>query len=430
MSRATSTAETSTNESGEQAGRRGQAFPRERFTRSLQKMFKRLDDLGRREIDVEYELYPYGPIIRGKVRAWPTRVSAFGSYAGGTMECGDLDLIIDIHAEWMGEPSRKGVPPPHTDVLKREFFAPFGHVHMMSSERYKLLELGSIDEALLLWEPGGDWQKRLDSVEVKQDARRFSRKHDALPVRLEQLNLNVTEANALVDAAESGVLTIDFIPMAKRLSPTDEELTVAEGGLLEMAATMAGKKTLELLPGFLVSTRKERSLAPIEPWNLREKTVLTGRPWFNIDTLSSPLVHTLYVVPQWSQRGPNGSMLIRRGRKHPQKLEFENCLAFTVGNGLVKRKGHRPGFDDGPVRSLHTTRRAATEAAGYEGKSGATIVEHKGAEVLEQLLGIFAASVDGRIFKLFDADGHDAQSGERSWLSNLCDLTKARGVGG
>lgn len=333
-------------------------FPRERFTRTLQKLFARVDLQGACQFNVEYTPY-LAPTIKGRVEARVTGVWAVGSYARGAITCGDLELLVDVDIRWVGLPTYGGKPhdlgAPDLSSVRRQIFGTYPYVCI--HDRKRALDwtanpepngrhepIFTMEAAVPLYGAGLDWQAALAAIPIDVNAGRFPRAHDALPLRLEQTCMHVKWAEELVAAWEAGIIEWTFIPFENRIGLDSELLTAGEAKAAKDAIEFSNKKTLEVMPAALVATRDARTLVLD---SVRDELVFSqeavefrfGKRSVHPEEFLSLALHTVVIVPHWSARGPNGAWIVTAGPKHPCCFALAPARALTLAGGAMATAG-------------------------------------------------------------------------------------------
>jgi len=105
-------------------GPKAARFPRERFTRSLLAMCEQLDACHARAFDYKSPSSdPWYLQLEGRVHAKVLGLWAFGSWARGAAECGDLDLAAQFDYVWAEPALRGGKHPVEVDSFLPDFDA-------------------------------------------------------------------------------------------------------------------------------------------------------------------------------------------------------------------------------------------------------------------------------------------------------------------
>lgn len=185
-------------------------FPRERFTRALTTICERLDQ--RHDTVISYESPKSTPsylFVSGHLRVSAMEVLAFGSWARGSSDCADLDLLATIRSEWVGPITDiRGKPRarwarPGFDVGRKALMGSLPHVHVQDLDWAKEQQETSafkLEDAIAIWRPGSDWRSVIAAIQEDPSAGRAPRSTDQLALRLEQLAMDLREAESAIEA--------------------------------------------------------------------------------------------------------------------------------------------------------------------------------------------------------------------------------------
>jgi hypothetical protein len=260
--------------------------------------------------------------IEGRVHAKVHGLWAFGSWARGAAECGDLDLAAQLDYAWAGPALRGGKHPievgtflPDFDAIRKVMLGSRPHVHVLDVKR--ILEHGksgdfAVDPESLafIWraeldgQAAHDWRAAIDAIKPQPQANRTPRLTDALPLLIEQTAMDLRHAENAVRAHQAGLLAWEF----RQHGATRREAvapTAAEARILRELHSQCSDEALVLRT--LVATRDVRKrygarvtywFGPCDMW----ATMLADRQ-------SDAIV----ITPRWTQRGPNGSLVVTAG---------------------------------------------------------------------------------------------------------------------
>ncbi len=239
-----------------------------------------------------------------------------GSFARGAIECGDLDLVLEIKIV-----SGRQTPPVRS--IPRATFGQFPRVSLFIGTPQQNSAHVNFNDAVLLWNGEINWLAALENIKIDPEAGRFQRDDDLIPFRSDQLSsfVDVTEA---IEGIRQGMYSSQFVPMEDMghlQAPTDCK---------QFMFNMYGsQKTREMLGLALAYLHKSEGL------NLRGEiyrgdniTEVVGEGW-SINTgprpriplwrLKWPEISNLAIIPHRTKRGPNGLWLIKRGKNHPSE---------------------------------------------------------------------------------------------------------------
>jgi hypothetical protein len=243
---------------------------------------------------------------------------AFGSWARGASECGDLDLAAQGDYAWAGPALRGGKLPvevdtflPDFDAIRKAMLGSRPHVHVLDLkwilEQGKLRDFAVDPKSLvLIWrpeldgQPAHDWRAAIAAIKPQRQANRKPRLTDALPLLIEQTAMDLRHAENAVRAHEAGLLAWEF----RQHGATRREAvtpTAAEAGMLRELGSQCSDEALVL-----------RALAATR--DVRKRYGARVTYWFGAcDIWATMLVDhqsdAIVITPRWTQRGPNGSLV-------------------------------------------------------------------------------------------------------------------------
>lgn len=292
-------------------------LPRATFTKKLIRICERLDACSTHALSFKHWFFER----EDSATSTATRLWVVGSYARGALECGDLDLVLEVQTV-RGEPLERVVMKAMTG--SPAFVRCYGGTPEKNSSGIEF------PNPKLIWNgPGYDWKAAIESIAPDPAAGRAKRPVDALPFRVEQLDAHIEQLEQLMKLKRKGIIEWNFVPFSSLGPMLPEDFQRSEVCVARVIEhEMAGKKTLQLLSPL---TRAMRKVEPHGVWRTDYGrlnnlwcggTLLRlGRP--NTSTHSfdgDPRLRQIGLVPHLSARGPNGIWLIRRGRNHPDSL--------------------------------------------------------------------------------------------------------------
>jgi len=297
---------------------------RESFTRVLERISQRLNSGSSYELSWNVEFINHVVYSRFSVRAlWVA-----GSYARGSLECGDLDLVMEIVLEEGTFPTARKISRlvlGHAPDVRLYLGTPSANTSGIE-----------FTEAKSVWSVDGpDWAFALKNIPADHTATRFERRHDILPFRQEQLRLGgLAELDDLVIQQESGLISWRWIPAEEVRVDRDAWCQEARE-LFARAERSIGKKTKAVME-LAINWLQDRDRGGTWERNYRDNChfkacgteVFLGFPPVPIDLLDSLSCSHLLIAPHLSRRGPNGLWLISRGGNHPAVRVFEHCTAY------------------------------------------------------------------------------------------------------
>lgn len=300
--------------------------PRQSFTRALKKIAERIDAQ-----DV-YTIDYYNDLLRQSERT-VFRVNAlwaFGSWAKGALECGDLDLMADI--------SLIEGYMPFDSVICRVLIKRARDVRLYIGTPEKNSSRAILKDAVLIWSPGNrDWKANINDIKPDPTVKRYKRPTDVLPLRNEQLYTELEELENLIAQRKQGVLTWDWHPFQASAPCSDRWSPDGKSLLDRVSHRRTGKKICAALA--LVIDWFEKN-GPVQTWRWDDDSRAAfwvngirthiGRPTVYHGWLDHHSCSGMMLVPHLSSRGPNGIWHIRRGKKHPLERLFRGIQAFTT----------------------------------------------------------------------------------------------------
>lgn len=321
-------------------------LPRDTFTKKLQRMCERLDAGSTHALSFKHWYFDRTE----SATCTATHLWVVGSYARGALECGDLDVVVNIDIQG-SEPTQR--------LMMRTFFGAPAYVRCYSGTPEKNSSGIALPNAVSIWTgPGCDWRKAIASISPDPSAGRAKRPIDAIPFRTEQLGTYVDRMEEVLKLRRKGLIEWSFIPFDEKLLAPIEP-----GGFLESEARverfleheLAGRGILRLLHPL---TKLMRKLEPGGSWHsahgARTKiwcggTLLyLGNPGLPIHRLDgNAKLQQIGLVPHICARGPNGMWLIRRGRNHADMIALAGVRAFYLTSGGSPSIIHWNHFEDG-----------------------------------------------------------------------------------
>lgn len=298
--------------------------PRDTFTKKLVKMCKRLDELSQETITWKGWFFDDSRSSQITIE----KLWVVGSYARGSLSCGDLDLVFSYKniGEFLPEPKD----------IARGFFGSLRETSFYSGTPEVNSSGVAFEGAVEIWSGHGcDWQKALQSIIPDPSAGRAPRLTDVIPIRIAQLGSGLACAEKTAQMIQDGVLESEFIPFSlEMLEPLNDER------LLSLTSNWRysgfGKETKKLLPAI---ARTILDKEPTDNWEIEDgKSFSLGGTKINVgrslipslsefDSLS---LRQMVIIPNLSERGPNGAWFLRRGNNHQVVKAFANKKAFVL----------------------------------------------------------------------------------------------------
>lgn len=327
-----------------------QRTPRSTFTKRLSSICSRLDKCPVKVTSLQELFYGKTPDMNISAQAlW-----VVGSYARGALTCGDLDLVMQCSADSV-EPDICAVPAPWT-VSKA---LAGGQVGVRIHEGTPLSNTSGVkfSEAVLIWQPGMDWQAAIESIRLNPDFTRYERPSDAFPFRSEQMRGTWDSANNLLKQFKAGVIQWTFRPLSA-LTPVFEPDTSEEIKALRVLgnASQMKKKLAPLTLGFIREFRKTMAVQPalsvsiFSPWvEVGPHRVVVDRVDLAMVDLDDISCASISFIPSLNMRGPNGVWTVERGPNHPLVKQVQHARAWCTldeNNSPVVWKAHTQTLDE------------------------------------------------------------------------------------
>jgi hypothetical protein len=301
-------------------------FPRATFARKLQRICEALD------ANAEAEVTSNLGRLKLTSRARVVRVWVAGSFARGALDCGDLDLVLELQRIEGGL--------PRATELARKLVGPLPYVSYYGGVPGDNSSGVAFPEAIEIWSGAGcDWRGRLATIAENPQAGPATRPTDILPVRPQQLGCGLEQLEHLVAYLEQGVLVSDFVPFsALEESAFAEEEPVGDGFFAGYVREL-GQKSRRLLPmvSALLKTHEPRGSWTERGWG-RYRELWYGGSLVELGPSKLP-IHKLLegvecaqivIAPHISARGPNGAWLLRRGPNHPDAVLIRELEAWHL----------------------------------------------------------------------------------------------------
>jgi hypothetical protein len=304
-------------------------FPRTAFTRKLTRLCERLEECHRRTIAFRHFFFRSREMSSDVVvrSLW-----VVGSYARGALDCGDLDVVLQVGPE-------RDLPPQRT--ITKAFFGSLPYVRYYLGDPTTNTSGIEFPDAVLVWSgPQCDWASAIASIKPNPSAGRAARDTDAIPLRHEQVYAELNELVKLVELRDHGSLEWNFAAVDSKwleMIPS-QDIASGEEQLLRSAEIYWGRKSRQLVPALL---RLMRVHEPNGDWNsgyadhsrmrCGGTEVRVGHPEVGTSSFdNNPSLRQIALVPHFSARGPNGAWLIRRGQGHPDLVRLMNSWAFYL----------------------------------------------------------------------------------------------------
>ena len=325
-----------------------------------------------------------------------------GSYARGALDCGDLDLVLQITYV-------EGYPSPLPRFVSKALGRSAG-VRFYEGTPEKNSSHVAFPEAVHIWSKGKNWRHSIESIVVNPTAARLSRLTDEIPLRSEQLYGDVGDLEEVLERRNAGEISWRFIPIDRSHANPLPTPTEDESRVLRLMS-LRGRKTRELVPHLLRYVRDHRlplcsrfSNHSGAELKLEGTLIAMGRPRIAHAQLDTLQFSRVALMPHFSQRGPNGIWELKRDEKHPFEVRMRQTAAYihTSPEGLPSRISCIGKYEtECQLLSVFTTLAQAERAAAEEEEEiglSLAIEKVQGSSLLEALS--YADAIE-----LFTSDG-------------------------
>lgn len=302
-------------------------YPRESFTKKLERICQRLDEASVRTIAYKNFLNRSATSQVEITSLW-----VVGSYARGAVMCGDLDLVLEYKVV-------EGTHPSTTSMTKTFFGTPQYVRYYFGTPENSTAGV-VFENAVQIWNsPGCDWRAPINSITPDPGAGRAERETDSIPLRAEQLYMAPERLQQLVVQERDGIIAWNFVQITQKdLEPINTSALSERDRRLIRVAPLMGKKSQTLVPAII---RLMARYSPFGDWDASEShrgklkcgaTVLhLGRPalpYYPFD--DEPTIEQFALIPHISAKGPNGAWIIRRGPNHPEAQSLGQKSAYYL----------------------------------------------------------------------------------------------------
>jgi len=295
--------------------------PRASFTRVLERLCARLDECATFSLKIAKR--DFFPAYEATVKI--TSLSVVGSYARGAPECGDLDVLLALEV-------LDGREPPLTK-LTRAAFGSTPDVRFYAGTPARNSSNIPFGDCVAIWGQGASWRAALAAIPDDRGARAH-REGDAVPLRIEQVDADLTERRRLTELEREGILRWRLLPYDGGEAP--ENLNELQRHVAHLATCGWGLKSQALLPDLLryFGTRhdcfeRQSSNTRLDMAGIRAQL---GRCTPEESLLDEVHYAKILIAPHLSRRGPNAFWEIERGARHPLELAFADRGAYVLGD--------------------------------------------------------------------------------------------------
>ncbi len=317
--------------------------PREYFTKVLIRIFERLTE--KFSAVVKYRDRYTGKQQEEHISV--DKVWVVGSYARGSLTCGDLDILVKVRT-CQDVQNYEIRQPDSPRATAKVFFNSPADVRFYWGNPEDNTSGVKFEEAKLIWDGVTcDWRSAIDGIQIDENAGHYERLTDAIPFRMEQLATYKEIIEEIVEAKNQGVVEWTFIPFSEeRIAQPDpsRDLPFYKCFIKEQS----GKETVRLFP-FIYSVLQQEPIDPCSKWYFGigkndfvfgSNVLCLGRPDVSIKYLDEIVYSEIIVIPHLSRRGPNGAWKLRRGVAHPlyKKFMVLNLFYIEGKDGFPRKK--------------------------------------------------------------------------------------------
>ncbi|MBA5979538.1 hypothetical protein HT737_05385 [Pseudomonas sp. MD195_PC81_125] len=381
-------------------------YPRESFTKKLERICRRLDEASIRTIAYKNFLKrPAASLIE------ITSLWVVGSYARGALMCGDLDLVLEYKVV-------DGTHPSPSSMTKTFFGTPqYARYYFGTPESSTAGVV--FENAVQIWNsPGCDWRAPINSITPDPSAGRAERETDLIPLRAEQLYMAPERLQQLVAQERDGIIAWDFVEIAREdLEPVPSATVRERDRKLIRVAPMMGKKSQALVPAII---RLMARYSPFGNWDASEShrgrlrcgaTVLhLGRPslpYYPFD--DEPTIEQFALIPHISAKGPNGAWIIRRGPNHPDlhalAIRHAFFLATAESPDKIQYRDHSKFWSTEILELFSSREEAEASTAEWDDGTAREIRNAKGPELISLFALVDVVEIGDQQFPVTNAGG-------------------------
>jgi hypothetical protein len=296
------------------------------FTRTLRRIAARIAE--QRIYQLEWD----DKLLRKSQKA-NIRVSELwvaGSYARGALDCGDLDLVVNLIVEEGDSPWRA--------TVSRAVLGSAPDVRLYIGTPEKNSSGAVFTEAKLVWSLNApDWQTAISAIVIEPLATRYARPTDELPLRIEQFYADDNSVlDKLLELKHNQIIDWNWIPADEiNVRADDWPDEVREFG--DYLRRWRGKKTQAVMQ-LVIEYFSQQDQCVTWRKDLDERTwfrfggacVLVGRQPILVQLLNHLFCSQVVIAAHLSRRGPNGLWIISRGVNHPLEQAFREVTAYYL----------------------------------------------------------------------------------------------------
>ena len=302
-------------------------------TRTIEQICRKLDAKSSGEVDY---------------REWDGRMSIsdvtilavwiVGSYARGALDCGDIDLVVNVTLNMHPDTNKRYRFPP-TRSVNRVLLGKLSRVRVYAGTPESNDSGVEFSEAKLIWtQEDSNWIARLHGIAADPSASRFDRQSDCIPFRREQLDIAQDALDHLLEQERGDFIKWKFTPLSdvtpRPLESLDESHCSYDFRCHEFSET--ARRMLPYVLAYLgdfqqIATDKWRAdIALLQGYTNRGSKIAIGRPKIALRCLDHLDTSSLILCPKYTARGPNGIWEIERGALHPVSRLFDGLTGWIV----------------------------------------------------------------------------------------------------
>ena len=248
-----------------------------------------------------------------------------GSYARGAVECGDLDLILDV------ESLRGGLPYAHQ--IARSLFGATPLVSFYTGTPEKNTSGVVFKEAHLVWNiEQPNWKQIIQNIPVSNDVRRFERPSDRLPLSTRQFYFDNEEVNRLLALYDAKIIQWTFSPINFN-AKNQPELSLYMQNQLKYINV--GKHSATALHYFFAIQPEQWKNQYLDGsvrggFYIAGVNLNVGKSRIPSNLLESMNIYQEILIPHLSNSGPNGAWILERGEKHPLIIQASQYYGYVL----------------------------------------------------------------------------------------------------
>ncbi|WP_130804973.1 hypothetical protein [Acinetobacter ihumii] len=302
--------------------RKEKSYPRERFTQSLYKICQRLQR-GPQICAVQTRSFIDHSIVIKKIQVKSLWVA--GSYARGAIECGDLDLIIDV------ESLTGSIPYAHQ--IARSLFGATPLVSFYTGTPENNTSGVVFKEALLIWNiDQPNWENILQNIPVSSDVVRFERPSDRLPLSTRQFYFDSEAVDKLLALYDAKIIQWTFSSINFNAKNKPELSLHMQNQLKYKNCGMHSGVALHHFFAIEPQQWEDQHLYGTvrDGFYIAGVNLNVGKSKIPSNLLESMNIYQEILIPHLSNSGPNGAWIVERGEKHPLIIQANQYYGYVL----------------------------------------------------------------------------------------------------